>query len=200
MADNFVQNIIRKLFGKEDSDKGVSILDGPLERSKVYKENFESWKQSDRATENLSKISNLFWNVKRKLVQSASVFTYSSPQANGFYFNTKIGIDPEEFHFILDFYRDQVIDLGYSLYTSGTKYAEVPAGMQRIDKHYLKPLNSALTLEERIDQKYGNVLFELYYLNEEVQYLKCMVSVYSDRKYTKALPFGDFAEKVLVPG
>jgi len=199
MGDNFVQNIIQKLFGRGDADRGASILDGPLERSTVFDENFESWKQSDRATENLSKISNLFWNVKRKLVQSASVFTYSSPQANGFYFNTKIGIDPEEFHFILDFYRDRTIELGYSLYSSGTKFTEVPAGIQRIDKHYLKPLNNALNAEERIDQKYGNVLFELYYLNEEVQYLKCMVSVYSDRKYSKAQPFESYAEKVLVP-
>lgn len=197
MSDNYVQSIIQKLFGKVDADRGASILDGPLERSKNFEEEFEIWKKSDRASANLSKISNLYWNVKRGIVQSPAVFTYSSPQANGFYFNTKIGVDFDDFHFIFDFYRDGVQDLGYFLYSSGTKYIEVPAGIQRVDKHYLKPLNKELTHNDRIDQKYGNVLFELYYLNEEVQYLKCMASVYSDRKYTVAQSFDDFVQQIL---
>lgn len=195
MADNFVQNIYEKLFGRNGSEKSVEVLDGPLERSDSYNEAFELWKASTKAEEILQSISNVFWNVRRDIAYSPGLFSFSSPQANGFYFNTKLGISELGFSFLFDDFRDNVIEMGYSLYTSDKKYVEVPAGIQRVDKHYLKPINTA-EQSDVYDQKFGNVLFELYSLNEEAQYLKCMVSVYSDRKFAEALPFEQFAEKL----
>lgn len=193
MADNFVQNIYEKLFGRSASQKSVAVLDGPLERSDSYTAAFELWKASAKEEEMVQGISNVFWNVRRGIAYSPGLFSYSSPQANGFYFNTKLGITELGFSFLLDAFRDSVIAMGYSLYTSDKKYVEVPSGIQRIDRHYLKPINDANQGDVN-DQKYGNILFELYSLNEEAQYLKCMVSVYSDHKFTKALPFEQFAE------
>lgn len=193
MADNFVQNIYEKLFGRNESEKSIMILDGPLERSESYNQAFELWKSSTKAEEILQSISNVFWNVRRDIAYSPGLFTYSSPQANGFYFNTKLGISEPGFSFLLDAFRDKTLELGYSLYTSDKKYVEVPAGIQRVDRHYLKPSVIAKT-DGLNDQKYGNVLFELFYVNEEAQYLKCMVSVYSDRKFAEAQPFEQFAE------
>lgn len=195
MADNFVQNIYEKLFGRNSSEKSIEILDGPLERSDSYNEAFELWKASTKAEEILQSISNVFWNVRRDIAYSPGLFSFSSPQANGFYFNTKLGISELGFSFLFDDFRDNVIKMGYSLYTSDKKYVEVPAGIQRVDKHYLKPMNTS-EQSKLYDQKYGNVLFELYSLNEEAQYLKCMVTVYSDRKFAEALPFEQFAEKL----
>lgn len=193
MADNFVQNIYEKLFGRNVSEKSIEVLDGPLERSESYQQAFELWKASAKAEEILQSIANVFWNVRRDIAKSAGLFSYSSPQANGFYFNTKLGIAEPGFSFLLDAFRDSVIEMGYSLYTSDKKYVEVPAGIQRVDRHYLKPMNEA-EHGDVYDQKYGNVLFELYSLNEEAQYLKCVVSIYSDRKFAEALPFEHFAE------
>ena len=191
MADNFVQNIYEKLFGQ--SAKSITVLDGPLERSESYIKAFEQWKSSAKAEEILQGISNVFWNVRNDIAYSAGLFSFSSPQANGFYFNTKLGISEPGFSFLLDTFRDRTLEIGYSLYSSDTKYTEVPSGIQRIDRHYLKPASGTANGGVN-DQKYGNVLFELFYLNEEAQYLKCMVSVYSDRKFAEALPFEHFAE------
>ena len=196
MADNFVQNIVDKLFNRGDSKNQAQALDGPLERSESFKGALGAWQKSERAEEILHKLSNVFWNVYRNIGNSPALYIYSSPQANGFYFNTKLGISDSDFNYLMDSFRDRVLDMGYAIYTSDTKYAEVPAGIQRIDKHYLKPLNQARA-GDLADQKFGNVLFELYSLNEEAQYLKCMVTVYADRKFVKALSFEHFAEALL---
>jgi len=193
MAENFVQKIIDKLFGTKGESDTIRMLDGPLERSESFEKAFQEWSASSKAHEIISNISNIFWNVRRGTGFSPGLFVYSSPQANGFYFNSKLGISNLGFEFLLDGFRDRVLEMGYSLYTSDRKYVEVPAGIQRIDKHYLKP-NSKSHPDGLFNQNYGNVLLELYSLNEEPQYLKCMVSIYSDRSFAEAQPFEIFAE------
>jgi len=42
-------------------------------------------------------------------------------------------------------------------------------------------------------------LIELFTLDEEIQYLKLMVSVYSDRSYSEPKPFLEFMEALFNP-
>lgn len=199
MAEKFVQKILDKLFGNKDEPDSLQMLDGVLERSEAFEEAFKRWSASYKAEEVIGKISNIFWNVRRGIGFSPGLFVYTSPQANGFYFNSKLEISQRGFEFLLDEFRDRVLKMDYSLYTSDRKYVEVPAGIQRIDKHYLKP-NSKTHSDGLFNQNYGNVLLELYSLNEEAQYLKCMVTVYSDRTFAEAKPFEIFAECLLTNG
>ena len=199
MAEKFVQKIIDKLFGNKDESESLHMLDGVLERSESFERAFKEWSASSQAEDVISNISNIFWNVRREIGFSPGLFVYTSPQANGFYFNTKLGISHIGFEFLLDTFRDRVLAMDYSLYTSDRKYVEVPAGIQRIDKHYLKP-NPITRPDGLLNQNYGNVLLELYSLNEQAQYLKCMVTVYSDRTFAEAQPFEIFAECLFTHG
>lgn len=199
MAENFVQKILDKLFGNKDEADSLRLLDGVLERSESFENAFEQWSASSKADDIIGKISNIFWNVRREIGFSPGLFVYSSPQANGFYFNSKLEISHLGFEFLLDEFRDRVLKMDYSLYTSDRKYVEVPAGIQRIDKHYLKP-NPKAHPDGLFNQNYGNVLLELYSLNEKAQYLKCMVTVYSDHTFAEARPFEIFAECLFTNG
>ena len=199
MAEKFVQKILDKLFGGKDEPDSLQMLDGVLERSDSFQNAFKHWSASSKAEDVISKISNIFWNVRRGIGFSPGLFVYTSPQANGFYFNSKLGISHRGFEFLLDEFRDRVLKMDYSVYTSDRKYVEVPAGIQRIDKHYLKP-NPTPHPDGLFNQNYGNVLLELYSLNEKAQYLKCMVTVYSDRTFAEAEPFDTFAECLLTNG
>lgn len=199
MAEKFVQKILDKLFGSKDESESLRMLDGAIERSESFEKAFKDWSASSQADDIINNISNIFWNVRREVGFSPGLFVYTSPQANGFYFNSKLEISHSDFEFLLDEFRDRVLEMDYSVYTSDRKYVEVPAGIQRIDKHYLKP-NPKTHPNGLANQNYGNVLFELYSLNEEAQYLKCLVTVYSDRTFAEAQPFEVFAECLFTNG
>jgi hypothetical protein len=57
-------------------------------------------------------------------------------------------------------------------------------GIEIIEKYHLKP---PVSVKIPYNQVYGNVEIEVLKQNQEEKRLKFLVSVYSDRKYTKPL-------------
>lgn len=190
MGDNFVHKLLGKLFGRTHS---VQMLNGLLERSDSFVSRFRAWQHSESAMTSLDRIATVFWNVYNNVGTSTALHVYKSLPANGFYFNTRLGIPENEFDFILDEFCERVIKMDYSVYTSDRRYKEVSMGVERIDRHFLKP-NAKQLPGGLINQSFGNVLLELSYINEHPRYLKCLVSIFSDRSFAEAQPFEVFAE------
>lgn len=188
LKNDFVKNILATLFG---SNEAIDALNGPLVRKDSFIKKYDLWKQNGVRDSLFSLIHSLFVEVRFENEFRPEFYIYTSPQANGFYFNDKFEIDPIEFEFLLDSFRETVLSMGYVNYTSDVKYSEKPAGIQRIDRHYLKP-EIDRNAEKPLDQKFGNILLELYFLDDKPQYLKVMVSVYSDQNYREALGFEEF--------
>jgi hypothetical protein len=187
LAKDFVRNILDQLFKKgPTSGDDLEALSGKLERSKKFELQFEKWK-SEAANDDLQELS-LAYDAVRQSVYRPGMHSFSSPQSNGFFFNPHLDIPSKHFHFLLDHFRDVLLNQGYRLYTSDQKYAEKPAGIKRTDRHYLKP---DYTLQEStpLNQHYGNVLIELSLLDEKPEFLKLMANVYSDQNYQDPRPF-----------
>jgi len=192
---SFSSRILKKLFGSNNDKE--PLVSGKLERSVAFQSEYERWKESSILNSVLGDLQIAYNNSNAHGAYNPAFHVYNSKQANGFFFNTQMRFTDEIYSYILEYFKDRVLDLGYSIYTSDRKLSDKENGVQQVDRHYLKP---ALTdTQPPIDQKYGNVLIELFTLNEEVQYLKVMVSVYSDRNYSVPKPFLEFIEFLFNP-
>lgn len=197
MASEFVQNIIDKVFGRPNSTSDDNFFSGPLERDAQFEKAFQFWKSSSVSSEVLEKIRSAYEDVAVNEKFRQDFHQYNSPQANGFFINMRLGISPESFPFLMDLFKERVLECGYSVYTSDRKYKESALGrMKSLDKHYLKP-QLGVDIEVPINQRYGNVLLEYTAIDETPEYLKVMASVYSDRNYRKAGAFGELMEVLL---
>lgn len=192
LKNDFVKNILSTLFG---SNEPIGALNGPLVRKESFVKKYNSWKGSPPREDIYSRLSVLFEEVRFENEFRPEFYIYSSPQANGFYFNEKLRIDPIEFDFLLDSFRETILGMGYINYTSDVRYTEKSTGIQRIDRHYLKPEIDRAAGKPR-EQKFGNILLELYFLDDKPQYLKVMVSVYSDQNYKEPEGFDVFVKNL----
>jgi hypothetical protein len=197
MAKDFVQELFRKLFGKtaEDSGPDVPVVAEKLVRSAAYAANYEAWKVSPRAAEVLERLEISYDRVRNMGVKAPYFHVYSSNQANGFFFDSNLGIEQPEFSFLIDHFKDATLNLGYSVYTSDRKYHEKSGSVQQIDRHYLKPALQR-EIEPPLSQGYGNILIEYVQYNDVPAYLKLMASFYSDRNYQEVKPFSEYVTEI----
>jgi len=165
-----------------------------LIRGNKFQKAFFEWKDSDREIEVLDRLKMQYQDTKAG--SQADLFhIHKSPQANGFFFDDRIGISPQEFSFLLDSFKHRTAAMGYSLYSSERHSIEKSETVQVIERHYLKP-EIDRSFNPPIDQRYGNVLLEYVAYNHKPAYLKVMVTSYSDRNYKEALDFRKFIERL----
>lgn len=197
MAKEFVDRLLKKLFGgnQESEIEEMAPVKEKLIRGDKFLYNFREWKDSDRSAAVLTRLSSLHDDV-RNGHETDLLHIHKTPQANGFFFDDRTGVDAEEFSFILDYFKERALDEGYTLYSSEKRYQEKLDSVQEMERHYLKPSIDP-SLELPIDQRYGNILLEYVSYNDKPAYLKVMVSCYSDRNYTEAMDFEDLAVQLL---
>ncbi len=193
MSDSYGQRLIKRLFGEgEPARVQTTLVAERLERSARFEQERKLWLYSGEAHKEIDILRNRYHSD----LATPDLFLHRSPQANGFFFNPSIGIKASSFAFLLDYFRDICLETDYQLYNSKRTYEEVPTGVKRSERYYLKPnLDVGLTIP--IDQKFGNIQLDLVIINEIPSYLKVMVSVYSDRNYRNAEPFEEFMEGLL---
>ncbi len=192
---SFGTRILNKLFGNKN--KKEPLVSGKLERSEEFENLYTRWKESSVLGSVLGDLQIAYNKSNAFGKYNPAFHVYHSHQANGFYFNTHMRFTKDIYAYLMEYFKDSVLELGYSIYTSDRKLKDRENGVQQIDRHYLKPTLS--DTEPPIDQKYGNVLIELFSLDNEIQYLKVMVSVYSDRSYSEPKPFLEFMEALFNP-
>ncbi|MFT4770364.1 MAG: hypothetical protein ACJAZC_001854 [Cryomorphaceae bacterium] len=196
MAKEFVERILKKLFKeKEDSPmEDLAPVVEKLSRGAKFLYDFQDWKESDRGVTVLSRLAGLNQDSTDG-VESDLFHIHKTPQANGFFFDDRTGVEAGEFSFVLDHFKERALEEGYTVYTSEKRYQEKSDSVQVIERHYLKPtLDRSLKIP--IDQRYGNILMEYVAYNDKPAYLKVMVSCYSDRNYSVALDFQELAPKL----
>jgi len=122
----------------------------------------------------------------------------STPYANGFALTYHPSIGIQAFNCFFDYLKDQVKNIAYQLNNSSRKIYDKPSYVETKEKYYLKPPLKAIEDNELFDQLYGNISIEYILIDEKPSYIKLVASIYSDRLYTKALPFEDLAKKLFL--
>lgn len=198
MSQDFFQTIFNRLFGKEDgASANQPFVTERLVRNGSFQERYDQWIESAEFTLVMTNLRNAYHQAMKAggKSQEMGLFIYESPQARGFYFNDQLKFSPQTFAFLLDYFRDVVIAEGYQVYTSDRKIDEAPAGVECVERHYLKPAINRHA-EAPLDQGYGNILIEYKTLNDRPVYLKLMANIYSDRNYLEARPFEELVKKL----
>lgn len=166
-----------------------------IDRSDDFKLQFNRWLLNDGKNRLISEIDRIL-SESGYTDRNITGFTIlKSPGANGF----QIDLDESngnEFQYLIDYLRDQVKELGYVCYNSDQRIYERSFGLESVYRHYLKPrIRHDDTFP--LDQRYGNVLIELFYKNEQAYKFKFLVTYYSDSKFKDPLSFQELVESVL---
>ncbi|GGZ36023.1 hypothetical protein GCM10007049_31650 [Echinicola pacifica] len=190
----FVDDILKKLF----TDKSAAV---------THKENFtpsqsemaETYKWSQSA-EGQQLFDLLYQNIhlqKAGEIVPPELQIFRSPYANGLALFYEAPLDSESFSHLFFAFGQRIVDLGYERVSLDRTIQEKPTGVNITEKQYLKPKTSYMA--ERTEQLFGNVAIEKVSVNHQPQMIKILVTIYSDRLYTKARSFDTFVESLFNP-
>lgn len=177
---SFFDDINRKLF---PANKKVGIHE-VLTRDQKFMKRYKEWTRGE-AFNRLRKDLLKSWEFKLKeLDPPLDMMTYTSDYANGFTLYPDSSVDDNYLAFLMEYLKEKLVDISYRPVHLVRKMDEKNEVIEILEKYYLKP---PLSSQIPIDQMYGNVEIEVLIHNQEEKRLKFLVSVYSDRKYTKPL-------------
>ena len=189
---SYFDQIYARLFGKKNTKTSVMVNE-LIKRSQHFIHSFDSWKSSETCTEFLSDLwESYFWR-RQGIEKNPPIVLHESNHSNGFAIGYIPSYSKSDFHFLLDYFADQVKKLDYRLVMSRHTMQEKGDTVEKKEMHYLKPKYS---FEEPIDQKYGNVQIEYLEVDNEPTRIKFIANSYPDRKYTEALSFEVLAQHV----
>ncbi len=196
-----LKKIIERLFPtKQEGHYNVPVHSELLNRSIKEKFNYGEWIRSGDDKLFLKLLYDNY-ELKKQGVQGTLEFQlFQSEASNGFYFGNNPIFKGDTFSFLFDKLKDRAEEIGYVRKNNQRQLREVGEKVKCTDMYYLKPPLSYDENIQNIDQMYGNVHLEMVSFDEKPEYVKCMVNIYSDRQYKKALPFDDFMQKLLNPG
>ncbi|GGF21490.1 hypothetical protein [Echinicola rosea] len=190
----FVDDILKKLF----SDKNTAL---------THKENFVQeeeevaalfqWMASPEGKEIFELIYSNYLLQKKGEETVPELQVFRSPYANGIAISYDLPLNSKTFSRLFFAFGQRIVDLGYERVSLDRTIQEKASGVNTTEKQYLKP--KATFTAERTDQLFGNVAIEKVSVNHKPQMIKILVTVYSDRLYTKARSFESFIEAIFNP-
>lgn len=193
---SLADDLLRRLFPSRSKGNEIPLDSGLLKRNPSEIEAYQSWFHSGDFKPLLASINRAYYLKVAGIDDQIKVQRYTSLEANGFYFTYRTDFGVREIQFLFDLFRDRVLDQGYYLYVSDRKAEEKGEKIITTHRHYLKPPNRQEGLTE---QRFGNVLIELVWVDRQPSYLKVMAFIYQDSRFEEALPFDELAEHLLSP-
>ncbi len=168
-----------KLFGGPEQRAG-HLHHGPLVRSERFHVRHAQWLASDERLRWLGHFRSLL--VQEQLSADTALHLFASEQATGMQLSRPPDAEEGMLRHLMEEFKDRVIEEGYRLHLSDQR---IKHDGEHRERYYLKP---AMENDERepLPQRYGNVLIETWGDGEMPQHLKVLITVYSDRLYSRA--------------
>ncbi len=188
----FFEDVIGKLFGQEQSD--APLISEPLKRSESFMEDYQRWVNSYKRKDLLNHFHTAYVLIE-KGERSEHLLQLSTSRSNGLLFYNSDSHDQPDFEFFFEWLGQQVKQLGYKKMNADTTTSERKGSIETIDRYYLKPKTDFKNAP--INQKFGNVLIELFKENGVNSRIKLLANNYSDRNYQKHYEFEFLAESLL---
>ncbi|WP_186754338.1 hypothetical protein [Echinicola salinicaeni] len=187
----FVENILNRLFPKEKETIKHR------ENAKYTLEDKDSVRQWMRSGEGQKLFEAVYSNYHLQKIGeevSPEIQVYRSPYANGIAVFYDFPFNSENFRQLFFAFGERMLDLGYDRVSIERSVQEKKQGINVTEKQYLKPKPTLMA--DQTDQLFGNVTIEKVLVNHQPQMIKILVTVYSDRLYTKAKSFDSFIEAI----
>lgn len=186
----FIDDLFKKLFPGRQANRQFQVME-ELRRSQAYQQAYGQWLGSKEAQELIGAVEKSYYLKKNQVAGEYPVHLFESAAANGFALSYHPNIQARQFQFLLDYFRDRVLTLGYRLANTDRQIKEKESYIKTTEKHYLKP---PLSKGRIADQRYGNVLLEYVLIDQQPSYLKLMVTIYTDHLFTEAQAYDELLD------
>ncbi len=194
-----IWDYFKRLFSEaEESSPSNPLIHKMIERSEEQKEDYLQWKDTlvrRRLVDWLHDQYAIF-GVQPDNIDEAVDFL-DTPSSKGFviyFYKTRYSL--RDITHLFDYLREQVLQLGYRTQISDSRTYNRAKWVEKVDRHYLKPRPS-FQQEGKFDQKYGNVMIEIVYRNDQPFDLKFRATSYKDHQFKDAEEFRHLMNMVL---
>lgn len=188
----FFDQLYERLFSNQNSE--APMVYEPLVRSDQFSKAYFLWKKSGRLEEVLEMIERGYVLKSKDLDSKPDIHLLKGAGANGFAISFDPSLHKNDLSYLMEFFKEQMIGLGYKKSNADQMVKEVGNSIQSTFKYYLKPKISGQT---PFNQRFGNVLIEEVLINGKPSYLKLVASTYNDANYSKGYPFNQLFNKIL---
>lgn len=191
LMSNFLDDLFNKVF--KSSEKAM-----------IHKENIvvkeqdlasvKSWMDSAEGNQLLAQISKAYHLKTAQVEEQPQVHILNSKYARGFAITYEHPLDEQTFSMLYLAFAQRVLALGYRQVSLDMKMQEINEQVKVTHKYYFKPPIKELVKNELISQLYGNIAVEKISINNKPNYIKVLVTFYSDRLYLDPEPFDQFLD------
>lgn len=198
MAD--VWQYFQSLFQKtEQSSKTQPILHDAIVRSDTEIIDYEKWKNAFIKKQLITWIKQAYGNfLKEGKSRDSSILFLHTVSTKGFAIHfSQMNYTPIEVRHLFDYFKEKVLTLNYKVYNSDKRTYVKGEKVESTAKHYLKPSLKNMLGTPPFNQEFGNISIELICQDDMPKILKFSATVYNDRSYQKAKPFGQLMEHLL---
>lgn len=194
---SFFDNILKKVFSNSENPAiGVAVHE-VLTRNRREIKAFDAWKLSAVQAQLLEEIAHAYYYKKTGIRSDITIHLFQSAYANGFAVNYLPRIGKKHFQYLFDFFKDQVMRMNYRIANADRQIIDKKSYVETREKYFLKPPLHLQEADTPSEQLYGNISLEHVLADNQPQYIKVLVSIYSDRLYKHALSYDEFVERLL---
>ena len=177
-------------YGCEGSE-GELVLHEVLSRDEEEIAYYEKWDHSNVKGQMLNWLQDQFNHYRRHRCCDCKVNFLMIPSVNGFviHFDDQKW-DEADFVCLFDYFKSRLKDKGYFSQVSDIKAIQKGSCIETTQRHFLKPPRQfELACGDKMDQKFGNIMVTLNFVNERICNLKFSATHYNDHQYKPADSF-----------
>jgi len=189
----FIDHLLDKLFS---GNSNRAIIRENFTRSESEEQEVALWLTAEEGTNVLKMIYDNYHFKRAGINKDPEVHFYHTSYANGIAVSYTPPFNSDNFTKLFFGLGQRMLGMGYRMVSMDRKIDEVNDQVRTTEKLYLKPLISVDDLSDKINQLFGNVSIEKISLDNKPNYLKILVTLYSDRQYHDAKPFDQFMDKL----
>ncbi|GEO21813.1 hypothetical protein [Cyclobacterium qasimii] len=189
----FIDNLLDKLF---TGNSNRAVIRENFTRSESEEQEVSLWLTGEEGEEVLKMIYDNYHFKRAGINKDPEVHVYHTSYANGFAVTYSQPFNTDTFTKLFFGLGQQMLGMGYRMVSMDRKIDEINDQVRTTEKLYFKPLISVDDLSDKINQLFGNVSIEKISLDNKPNYLKVLVTLYSDRQYHEAKSFDQFMDKL----
>jgi hypothetical protein len=113
-----------------------------------------------------------------------------SQGASGFFITAESGLEPKEYFFLMDYFKEKLEEAGYRSYSSVRKSKDTEIGVKYIEKHYLKPERKK-NESGKIIQQFGNITLTTEFMEGNPDVFKLLTNTHTGYHYEDPINFDE---------
>ena len=201
-----IWDYFKQLFQEsEESSPSKPFIREEINRSDDEQDAFSLWKRTHAPQKMLDFVNTEYANhliEPEKMDDSFGVL--DSASTNGFIIHfSELRHNQKDIQHFFDYLKEIVLRIGYKHYMSDTRTYNRKLWVEKVERHYLKPpiqFDTTETSKKRLIQRYGNILIELLFRNDQLANLKFRATNYNDHNFTEANHFSDLIREIMHNG